>query len=127
MFRISIFGFRIFYILGRSQAVRHPDLVGTFVGSIPTAAYRNFMYHTYVLENPSGKMYIGQSNDLSDRLKRHNGNRVKSTKNKGPWKIVYSKQFSTRTESVNYEAYLKSLKNSRYIKQVFVEGTYIGA
>ena len=78
------------------------------------------MYHAYVIENLEGKLYIGQSNNLEARLIRHNNNRVKSTKNKGPWKIIFSQQFQTRKESVNFEAYLKSLKKADYVKKVFV-------
>ncbi len=65
-------------------------------------------------------MYIGQTNNLDERLIRHNTNRVKSTKNKGPWKVIYSKSFVIRQKSVNHEAYLKSLKSPKYIRQFIV-------
>ena len=79
------------------------------------------MFYTYILEKNSGKLYIGQTNNKEARLLRHNSNMVKSTKNKGPWKIIFYKEFLTRNESVNYEEYLKSLKNSNYIKNFIVK------
>ena len=78
------------------------------------------MYYTYILENDQGSIYIGQTNDAAARLIRHNANRVQSTKNHGPWKIVYKKEFASRKEAVNYESYLKSLKNPKYIKAVLL-------
>ena len=79
------------------------------------------MYYTYILENTNGKLYIGQTSGLESRLLRHNSNMVKATKNKDPWKIIFSKTFVTRKESINYELYLKSLKNSNYIKLQIIQ------
>ncbi len=78
------------------------------------------MYHTYILENPEGRLYIGQTDNVGNRLLRHNSNMVKSTKNKGPWKLIYSREFVARSESVAFETYLKSLKSSKYIKSYIV-------
>jgi len=74
------------------------------------------MYHTYVLESiTSGKLYIGQTNNLTDRIERHNTNQNKFTKNKGPWKLLYSTEFNTRSEAVIYENKLKSFKSRDYL------------
>ena len=70
------------------------------------------MYFTYILKSMStGHLYIGQTNSLEDRLVRHNGNRVKSTKNKGPWKLLKAYRKSSRSEAIKLERYLKSLKS----------------
>ena len=79
------------------------------------------MYYTHILENKAGRLYIGQTDNREARLFRHNGNRVKATKNKGPWQIIYFKEFKTRAEAVHYELYLKSLKNPKYIKETIVK------
>ncbi|MEY4876613.1 MAG: hypothetical protein RL708_1762, partial [Bacteroidota bacterium] len=39
--------------------------------------------------------YIGQTNNLDDRLFRHNSNQNLATKNKGPWQFIFTKQFTT--------------------------------
>jgi len=74
------------------------------------------MYFTYILKSLStGKLYIGQTNNLEDRVTRHNSNQNKFTKNKGPRDLVFSREFSTRSESVKFENKPKALKNSNYM------------
>lgn len=92
-------------------------------GSIPALstsgerlAPQFIMYHTYILISQStDKLYIGQTNNLEARLRRHNIDKNFSTKNRGPWKLIFSKVFETRGEAMKYEKYLKSLKNKEYI------------
>ena len=43
-------------------------------------------------------LYIGQTNNLSDRIKRHNKNQNKWTRFKGPWKVLYSFDSEVQTE-----------------------------
>ena len=78
------------------------------------------MFYTYILENPDGKLYIGQTSNLDIRVNWHNSGKSKYTKNKGPWNLVFVKEFEMRGEAIKYEKYLKSLKNSAYIKRKFV-------
>ncbi|MBK7407761.1 MAG: GIY-YIG nuclease family protein [Saprospirales bacterium] len=76
------------------------------------------MFHTYIIQSQtSGSFYIGQTNNLDERLRRHNGNRNKATKGKGPWKLVYSKAFGIRSEAVILERRLKSFKNKDFLKK----------
>ena len=75
------------------------------------------MYFTYIIYSESYNIYyIGQTNNLQDRLVRHNENRNKFTKNKGPWKLVFSKLFGSRAEAVRLEKKLKSFKNQDVLK-----------
>ena len=84
-------------------------------GSIP-ALSTFLMYYTYIIESESsGKLYIGQTQDLVERLQRHNFKRNVSTKNRGPWKMIFHKEFKTRTEAIIFEKKLKSLKNKEYL------------
>lgn len=73
-------------------------------------------FFVYILESlQDKKLYIGQTNNLENRINRHNAGQVSSTKNRRPLKIIHSEKFSTRKESMDREKYLKSLKNSKYI------------
>jgi putative endonuclease len=73
-------------------------------------------YFTYILQSETnGQLYIGQTNNLSDRLQRHNTNRNNYTKGCGPWMIIFSKQFDTRSEAILLEMKLKSWKNKEKI------------
>ena len=79
------------------------------------------MYYTYILKSISSeRYYIGQTSDLVLRLKRHNENLVKSTKNRGPWEIVYFEEYETRSEAMQRERYLKSLKSRKSIEELFL-------
>ena len=70
-------------------------------------------YFVYIIESKSGKKYIGQTNNLQDRLKRHNSDRSVYTKSKGPWELVISVKVNSRSEAVRLEAKLKKMKNSK--------------
>lgn len=64
------------------------------------------------------RYYIGQTNDITKRLIRHNAGNVRSTKPFRPWEIVYYKEFETRKESMNREAKLKSWKSVKELKKL---------
>jgi putative endonuclease len=68
-------------------------------------------YYVYIIKSASGIHYIGQTNNLSDRILRHNNNRNKFTKGKGPWDLVISFQVNSRSQAVKLESYLKNMKN----------------
>ncbi|MFN0254365.1 GIY-YIG nuclease family protein [Pedobacter ureilyticus] len=75
------------------------------------------MFFTYVLlSEKSGKFYVGHTEDLTARLDRHNNGFVVSTRNKGPWKIVYSEKFRTKAEANRRELEIKSKKSIKYIE-----------
>jgi len=67
------------------------------------------------------RWYIGQTNDISCRLKRHNDNLVKSTKNYVPWEIIYFERYNTRREAMEREEYLKSGRGRIFLKSVTIE------
>ena len=59
--------------------------------------YNLTMFFTYILQSEkSGRLYIGQTGNISQRLTYHNNGKVKSTKNKGPWVLLFYTQFQTR-------------------------------
>jgi len=70
------------------------------------------MFYVCIIKNKNERYYIGQTNNLEERIKMHNGNRVQSTRNKGPWEFVITKECSSRSKAMQLEQYLKSLKNS---------------
>jgi putative endonuclease len=59
------------------------------------------MYYTYIIQSEStGKLYIGQTNNLQARISKHNSDKNISTKNKGPWVLLFYKEFQTRSEAM---------------------------
>ncbi|HMA61430.1 MAG TPA: GIY-YIG nuclease family protein [bacterium] len=74
-------------------------------------------YYLYILQSKkNGRFYIGQTKDIQDRLQRHNVGHSKSTKPHRPWELVYSEEYSTRSEAVKREYKLKSKKSRKYIE-----------
>jgi len=71
-----------------------------------------FVYIIYSQE--SDNYYIGYTNNLIDRIKRHNQNRNKFTKGKGPWELVISHSVNSKSEAYRLELKLKSFKNSGF-------------
>ena len=51
------------------------------------------MYYSYILENNKGRRYIGSCEDIAKRLNEHNANSIRSTKNKGPFKLVFKEDY----------------------------------
>lgn len=73
------------------------------------------MFFAYVLKNKQGRHYIGSCGNPELRLKQHNQNSVMSTKNKGPFRIVYKEEFNSITQARKRENELKSYKgNSKF-------------
>ncbi len=75
-------------------------------------------YHLYIIENSKKtKKYIGITVNIGNRLKEHNRGEVKSTKPYGPWYLVHTEMFETKTLARKRELYLK--KNYQERKKIF--------
>jgi len=76
-------------------------------------------YKVYILYSPvKDKYYIGQTQDLNNRLAEHNSGESKSTKSGIPWKIVYQKEFDTRSAAMSFENHLKKMKSRKYLESI---------
>lgn len=73
----------------------------------------------YILQSVnSGKYYVGISSDPVRRLEFHNTIETGYTSRYRPWKIVYTKCYSTRDEARKAEQKLKRWKSRAMIKKV---------
>jgi putative endonuclease len=80
------------------------------------------MFYIYLIESEKNeRYYIGQTSNLEERIKYHNSNRSKYTKNKGPWKLIGYKKYDTRSEAMNEEKKVKGMKNREYLYNYFTE------
>ena len=53
--------------------------------------------------------YVGYTNNLENRLKKHNeGKGAKSTRGK-KWLLIYSKKFKNKKDAMKYEYFLKNV------------------
>jgi putative endonuclease len=70
-------------------------------------------FFLYIIESlVDNKLYIGQTNNLSDRLKRHNKGLIKSTKSKKPYRLCYYEEFDNRADAMNREWEIKKKYNT---------------
>ena len=75
------------------------------------------MFYTYVLQSmKDGKFYTGYTFDLRKRFNEHNSNKVFSTKNRGPFRLIYYEACINEDDAKAREKYLKSGMGKRYLK-----------
>jgi len=84
------------------------------------------MFYVYVIKNERNKIYIGQTSNLEERLKRHNGilkSKLSSftRKNFGKWEIIHKEEFNTRSEVIKREKQLKGYQGRLFIKNLKFE------
>ncbi len=76
-------------------------------------------YSIYILySHKFDRTYIGQTNNLENRLNYHNSGKVRSTKAYIPWERIYSENFYTRSESMNREKWFKSSAGRKLLKKI---------
>ena len=75
------------------------------------------MFTTYVLYSEKyGKIYVGFTSDMSNRLLSHNQLATKGWTIKfRPWQIVFTEIFDTKSEAMKREKELKSAKGREFI------------
>ena len=77
------------------------------------------MFYVYLIRSTiDNSLYIGQSENIEERLNRHNAGFVASTKNKGPWALVGFEEYQTR-ELARWREY--KLKKSIGEKRKFIK------
>ena len=80
------------------------------------------MFTTYILYSERIDIYyVGSTSNIEDRLKRHNSGRSTFTKRGLPWKLVYSKNYQTKSEAYQAELYIKLQKSRKYIEELIAQ------
>jgi putative endonuclease len=73
-------------------------------------------FFTYILYSPAfDRFYIGQTDKVQDRLKRHNAGYEKATSPFIPWQLELFIEKSSRTEAMKLESKLKNLNRQRLL------------
>ena len=74
------------------------------------------VYYVYLIKTLEGyfnKSYVGFTNDLTNRIFKHNQNLgAKSTKGY-KWELVYKKRFYSKSRALSFEYKLKKDRHSR--------------
>ena len=76
-------------------------------------------YFTYVLKNQRDSIrYVGSGEDANERLRRHNKGDYKFTKGHRPWELVHQEEYSTRSEAMRREKFLKSGQGRKWLDEI---------
>ncbi|CAK7052357.1 GIY-YIG nuclease family protein [Phascolarctobacterium sp.] len=76
--------------------------------------------YVYILRCKDDSLYTGWTNDLEKRLAAHNsGKGAKYTRGRGPVKLVYSEQLTTKEDALQRECEIK--KMTRSVKLALIE------
>ena len=74
------------------------------------------VYYVYLIKTLDGyinKSYVGYTNDLSQRINKHNNNQgAKSTKGY-KWELIYKKRFYSKNKALSFEYKLKKDRKER--------------
>jgi putative endonuclease len=75
--------------------------------------------YVYMLESIGypGHFYVGCTDDLSARLKKHNAGAVPHTSKFRPWRIKTAIAFSDRERALAFESYLKTSSGRAFTKK----------
>ncbi len=86
-------------------------------------------FFVYVLENELGRFYVGQTDDLTQRLAEHNtpdptGRRF--TAKNGNWTLLWSEQHPDRSSAIRRERQIKAMRSSRWIREHLLKASNVG-
>jgi putative endonuclease len=68
------------------------------------------LYRVYVLQNATGRHYIGLSENVPERLAQHNAGESKWSAKHRPWKLVWQSPELSLTAARKLENHLKRQK-----------------
>jgi putative endonuclease len=76
-------------------------------------------YWVYILKSEKdNRYYIGSSSNVDARLKFHNAGLQRSTKNRIPFKLIYSELLPNKTEALKREKQIKSWKGGNAFQKL---------
>ena len=79
-------------------------------------------YFVYLLETSSNnkkKTYVGYTNNIKNRLEKHNTNKGAKSTRGYKWKLIYKKKFLSKSRAMSYEY---KLKNNRKLRLSIIKG-----
>ena len=72
----------------------------------------------YIIQNVAGKFYVGHTDDLGQRLHFHNTGQSHYTARRGPWALVHSETFDSRSAAARREGEIKRWKSRPAIERL---------
>ena len=79
-------------------------------------SFLTMAHFVYILQSlVDGTYYVGATQDLDSRLRRHNQGRASYTKAKRPWVLVYSEEYADKGSALQREREIKARKNRVFL------------
>lgn len=77
------------------------------------------MFYVYLLEcQDDESWYVGYTDDLRARIKRHNnGTGARTTARKENWRLIYYEAYLTKADAIGREKFLKSGAGRVYLNK----------
>ena len=76
-------------------------------------------YYVYIILTVNNKLYCGYTDDVEKRYNLHcSGKGAKFTRANKPLKLVYTKEFETKSEALKEENRIKKLKRTEKLKLI---------
>jgi len=75
------------------------------------------MYYVYILNCADSHPYVGCTEDLKERISRHNKGQVPATKKRLPIKLIIYLAFGNKYKAFDFERYLKSGSGRSFLKK----------
>ncbi len=77
------------------------------------------MFYVYLLRCNDDTLYCGYTTDIAKRLQAHNnGEGAKYTRSRRPVTLVYSEEFSAKTEALKRECAIKKLTRRQKLELI---------
>ena len=76
-----------------------------------------FTYVYTLIDQSAEHRYVGVTDDLTDRLSRHNRGEMRHTAKHRPWRIESAIAFESRVNATRMETYLKSHAGREWAKR----------
>ncbi len=77
-------------------------------------------YFVYILySHKDHKLYVGCTNNIESRLKRHLDGQVEATRQRLPLELIHEEKFESKADAFNRERFLKSLWGAREKRKIF--------
>ena len=73
-------------------------------------------YYVYMLKTIDGlreQSYVGYTNNLKERINKHNSNKGAKSTRGYKWKLIFKKKFLSKSEAMVFEYKLKKDRNKR--------------
>ncbi len=84
-------------------------------------------YIVYILfSEKDGNLYVGCTQNIEDRVRRHRQGHVLATKHRRPLVLIYTEEFSDKGDAFQKERFLKSLwggREKKKIKEAYIRST----